>query len=332
MNQAPETKAADTPARMPANNPKRGGTNNALPRFLQDLLSTPPPAGSGFHVWMFNCSKYLAAFRDEADIIELLFAKAEGCGRIVPSTEILAAVRDGAAVGYKPGKNPAHTKKPAPKWPALNQEARQAAIQSAGMNLADLWDASPIPCTQDSTDAEFFADELFPGNPLLCVGLDMRTFTTAPRESFRGKLGEMALIVPSPMSALLGKKKNPKPNENPLSAHTLDNTGPRRYLVTEFDSGTPDEQAALIWHLRSFAPLVLVLWSGGKSIHAWWDCQGNDDSVTHRFMRYAVSLGADSATWTRVQFVRLPQGWRADKQRRQEVYFFNPNGGKGQAL
>jgi hypothetical protein len=190
--------------------------------------------------------------------------------------------------------------------------------------MADVWHRSPMACTIDSTDAEFFVDALFPGNPLLCVGLDKARFTTAPREEFRGKLSGKSLIVPSPMSALLGRKKNPKPDENPLSAHTLDNTGPRHFLVTEFDRGTEDEQAALIWHLKDFAPLVLILWSGSKSYHAWWNCQGIAESTTRDFMRYAVRLGADPATWTRSQFVRLPQGWRADKGKRQEVYFFDP--------
>jgi len=58
-------------------------------------------------------------------------------------------------------------------------------------------------------------------------------------------------------------------------------------------------------------------------LHAWFKCGRATDETQHRFMRYAVSLGADDATWTRSQFVRLPQGWRADKERVQEVYYFN---------
>jgi hypothetical protein len=121
------------------------------------------------------------------------------------------------------------------------------------------------------------------------------------------------------MSALTGRRKA----DGKESAHTLENTGARCYLVTEFDSGTQDDQAALLWHLQSFAPLVLVVFSGSKSLHGWWSCGGADDMEIHRFMRYAVSLGADPATWLRSQFVRLPGGYRGDKDRRQEVYYFN---------
>jgi hypothetical protein len=302
-----------------------------LPQFLKDLIASVPAHGNGVHDWLFKVSRQLHAHRDEQAIVDLLTAAVDGCGRHVPHSEILAAVRDSEGCAWKPSGTARPAQAPTlPKWPALDVEKRRAIIEAEGITLADIWHASPISCTRDSTDAEFFADELFPGNPLLCVGMDMRTFSTAPRESFRGKLSGMSLIVPSPMSALLGKKKNPKPGEDPLSAHSLDNTGPRRYLVTEFDSGTQDEQAAIIWHLRQFAPLRLVLWSGGKSIHSWWDCEGIAESITGRFFRYAVSLGADSKIWTRSQFVRLPQGWRDDKQQRQEVYFFAPKSGGAQ--
>jgi len=40
-------------------------------------------------------------------------------------------------------------------------------------------------------------------------------------------------------------------------------------------------------------------------------------------MEYAVSLGADSATWTKSQFVRMPDGTR-ENGKRQEILYFNP--------
>ena len=41
-----------------------------------------------------------------------------------------------------------------------------------------------------------------------------------------------------------------------------------------------------------------------------------------KFFRYALSLGADPATWTRCQFVRMPDG-RRDNAKRQTVFFLN---------
>ena len=108
------------------------------------------------------------------------------------------------------------------------------------------------------------------------------------------------------------------------SAHCLDATGPRRFLVIEQDIGTVDEQAAVLWHLAWRAPLALVVHSGGKSITGWFYCFGQDEEKMLRpFMRLAVSLGACRSTWTKSQFVRLPDGTRGDGKR-QAVYYFRP--------
>ena len=107
------------------------------------------------------------------------------------------------------------------------------------------------------------------------------------------------------------------------SEHTLENTGARRFLVIEQDTGTVDEQAAILAHLAERAPLALAVHSGSKSLHGWFHCQGQREERLRAFMRYAVTLGADRATWVRSQFVRMPDGTR-DNGSRQVVYFFNP--------
>jgi hypothetical protein len=106
------------------------------------------------------------------------------------------------------------------------------------------------------------------------------------------------------------------------SQHCLDNTGPRRFLICEFDSGTLDEQAGILLHLSAFAPLVCVVHSGNKSLHGWFYVQGQPKAKVWDFFRYSVSLGADSALWTRSQFARMPDGQR-DNGHRQRVHFLN---------
>jgi hypothetical protein len=289
-----------------------------LPQWLRDLIGSPPSAGSGVHSWLFKVARQLHAHRDEGTIVDLLTAATDGCGRHVPPGEIIAAVESARGCAWTPnGTARPVTSTAPPKWPEVDTKRRAIAIEGAETDVAVLWDRSPV--TMGEMDAEWYIDELFPGNPLLCVGLDARHFQTASRESFSGRLRELALIVPSPMIALTGKRKS----DGGDSAHCLENTGPRKYLITEFDHGTQDDQAALLWHLQVFAPLVMVVFSGSKSLHGWWSCVGADDMEIHRFFRYAASLGADPATWLRSQFVRLPGGYRGDKDRRQEVYYFN---------
>jgi hypothetical protein len=104
----------------------------------------------------------------------------------------------------------------------------------------------------------------------------------------------------------------------------------RRFLVTEFDQEAWDDQASIIWHLSRFGPLVMVVNSCGKSLHAWWYCKGSDESKggkMHRFMSYAVGLGADRAGWALSQYMRIPDGTRDKGERkgeRQSVIYFNP--------
>ena len=119
------------------------------------------------------------------------------------------------------------------------------------------------------------------------------------------------------MSAVSGLTKDGRE-----SKHTISNTGPRRFLVAEFDSGGTDDHAAILIHLAEYAPLVCAVHSGGKSLHGWFFVASQPEDKIVRFFRYAVSLGADPATWTRSQFVRMPDGTR-NNGARQTVFFLN---------
>jgi hypothetical protein len=248
-----------------------------------------------------------------AEITRLL--EALTAGEPIKHGEIERAVERSAAVAWNPGQGVTVTH--APAWPRVNAEQREAVIAS-GTGLVDLWELSPVRFTDNESHTEEIIDRLFPGSPLLCVGKSNSQFSTRHRESWRGRLTNMALIVPSPMSARTGHTQDDRESE-----HTLENTGPRWFLVIEQDSGSVDEQSAILLHLAERAPLALAVHSGSKSIHGWFYCANQLEERLRVFMRYAVSLGADQATWTRSQFVRMPGGTRADGNP-QVVYFFNP--------
>ena len=143
------------------------------------------------------------------------------------------------------------------KWPDVNQEQREAIIRDGGQ-LADLWELSPVHIDDNERHSmEQIIDRLFPNNPLLCCGESSYDFNTRTRDQWRGRLSQLQLIVPSPMSAVTGLTKDGKQSE-----HCLNNTGPRRFLICEFDKGTTDEHAALILHLgrQGAACVRRVLW------------------------------------------------------------------------
>jgi hypothetical protein len=290
----------------------------ALPQFVRDLLAGVPRHGEGVHRWLFRAARVLHPYRAEDEIAGVLGAAVHDCGRPVTAREITDAIRAAKPFAWQPGQPiVVPSIGAAVQWPAFQREQREA-ITAGGKALADLWEASPVRMTDDGSHTEALIDALFPGNPWLCVGESQRCFRTRHREELHGGLSRQALIVPSPMTARTGRTREGRESE-----HTLASTGPRRFLVVEFDTGTADEHAALLLHLAQHAPLALAVHSAGKSLHGWFYCAGQPEDTTLRFMRYAVSLGADSHLWLRSQFARMPDGLR-DNGKRQTVYFFNP--------
>lgn len=288
--------------------------DTTLPRFVRDLLASPPRRGEGLNIWFFRAARLLHHYRTPAEILQLLDAAT--AGESLQPGEIERAVTNSKNSAWKPGQQNTSERSKNKKWPLLNAGLREDII-TGGVRLTDLRAASPSHFDDNRPQTEKIIDLLFPGNPLLCVGKANYRFTTKSREKLRGYLSRLALIVPSPMTASMGRTKDGRESE-----HTLSNTGPRRFLVIEQDKGTADEQAAVLMHLAELAPLVLALHSGGKSIHGWFSAVGQSEDQLLRFMRYAVSLGADSALWTRSQFARMPDGTR-ENGNRQAVYFLN---------
>ncbi len=295
---------------------QRSVKSDELPRFVRDMLASPPHRGEGLNHWFFCVAWVLHAFRSRDEIVELLRAVTHGEPH--QRGEIECAVDRSRAVAWQPGQTSAATMV-APRWPALNSEKRAAIIKEIDIELSVLWERSPIRFDDDEQHTEEIVDVLFAGNPLLCCGESKSKFDTRSREDLRGKLASKQFDVPSPMTARWGLTQDGK-----KSAHTLDNTGPRKYLVIEHDRGTIDEQASILLHLADFAPLALAVYSGGKSLHGWFACAGADDQDIEPFMRYAVSLGADPRLWTRSLFVRMPDGINRNRGERQTVFYFDP--------
>lgn len=218
------------------------------------------------------------------------------------------------------------------RWPAVDLNARRCRIAEANRDsvcsVSDLWAMSESYCITETVDD--WLDRLFPGAEWLCLAVDHPGSARSRRmERWQwGPAEACGLIVPSPMIGPSGKNLNGE-----VSHRCLENTGPRRWLVIEFDTGTADEQAALHWHLDQAAEamgwprLALAVHSAGKSLHGWYGL-ADDEAAAESLMAYARTLGADTATWNRCQLVRLPGGTRGGKK--QEVHFWRePREAKG---
>jgi hypothetical protein len=238
-----------------------------FPPFIDEMLAAPPRAGEGVHNWLFRLARQLHAHLPAGEIVALLESRVADCGRRVPRSEIEDAVKNSIACAWQPKSNAAPVR-PAAKWPGVNREQREAIVRDNG-GLVDLWELSRPRIEENAQHTEEIIDRLFPGNPLLCCGKSNSDFDTKPRDDWRGQLSQLQFTVPSPMSAVTGQTKDGKE-----SKHTLANTGARRFLVCEFDTGTADEHAALLIHLAGYAPLVCAVYSGGKSLHGWFFVAG----------------------------------------------------------
>jgi hypothetical protein len=288
-----------------------------LPRWANDILNAAPKRGEGLNPWLFRASIALRACgRNEQEITAEL--RVLTAGEPTKPGEIERAAKRSA--DYVDGHGTDHH--PAPKWPCVDKAARAAVIAQHDGGAVELWEQSPVRLDDDSPITEAIIDTLFPGDPLICVAPVFNVYETAPRESFRGRLSKMQFIVPNAMSKLTGLTQ-----DGEESARCLDNTGPRQYLIVEQDSGTMDEQAGVIMHLAKKAPLALVTRSGGKSLHSWFACGDQLEDDVKRFFTHAVALGADPATWTRCQLVRMPDGTRPKDGAavRQSVLYWNPS-------
>ena len=236
-------------------------TAKELPQFVRDWLASAPRAGEGVNLYLYRLARVLHPYRSESEIRDLLRAATAGCGRVVTEKEIQRAAENSKAAAWTPGEcNPAPI---ASAWPTVNHEQREAVLTAAdGFGLVDLWEGSPVRFEDNLPHTEEIVDALVPADALLCCGKSNSEFATRARETWRGELAAMQLIVPSPMLSRTGHTQDGRESE-----HTLENTGPRRFLIVEQDGGTLDEQAAILSHLAERAPLAVAVHSGSKSLH-----------------------------------------------------------------
>jgi hypothetical protein len=302
---------------------------------VDEFIKPPPKAGSGVHQWLFGQAcrlKSYGASPEEAEMyIEASLHKHQP-GRDVPNRELKEAVGNAFAVEGERANGPS--------WPKPAAKAIKAIVERDGAPTLERLKAC-CPTNLESLTAEKTIDTLFPGNPLLCLAASQSEAQTFERNLWRGREGTLQFIVPSHMSARFGLTQNGR-----QSARCLDNVGARRFAVVEFDMTSNSEfwgaliqrweekginifdaQATLLVNLATNpglrVPLACVVHSGNKSLQGWFYVDGFEDERVLPFFQRAVGLGADKATWTRCQLVRLPGGLR-ETGKRQDVVYLNP--------
>lgn len=313
-------------------NIKVRGVNRS--RLVKRLLDSAPQAGSGLNEWLAKGARMTSDLSPDT-AFDLLAEVIETRGGKHDARAIWRAINKIRGTDYQGTSTP--------KWPDPDLAAIEKLTLETGRSALAALESRSSEQVDETT--EQIIRRLFPGDPLLSVGF--KTSTTVYSLSEIGKnLHKLPLIVPSPMLARFGLTQ-----EGKQSGRCLDNTGPRRFLITEFDFKrvkpdgiTPtkwvplidlwesrgitaqEAAAAIILHLVAIpAPLVMVVYSGNVSLHGWWLTAGvseEEGSRLKKFMRYAAWLGADTQTYTRSQFVRMPNAAR-ESGAKQTVHYLD---------
>jgi hypothetical protein len=276
-----------------------------LSAWARKQITTPPLKGEGYRELFRDSCRMIRADFTDSEIEEVLRARYSRYYRDIEEREYDDAIRN--ARGSKSGA-------PTPPFPAVNSRL-VLDIVSRGGSLSSLAASSPVPDPHLLSTSDVI-DRLFAPADLICFGDVNRHAVTQTREWFRGKESAYPFVVPNPMLALTGLTKDGRP-----SARCLSNSSITRHQVVEFDLGTFDEQAALLLEIASYgAPLRMVVYSGSKSYHGWYDINGLNAAGLVGLRRYAAALGCDTATFTACQLVRTPNALRDNGKIQKLIY------------
>ena len=287
-----------------------------------------PPSGEGVHKWVYHvCCVFLDAGVEEAEVEKYCEEHATRALQINEVSNACASIR-------KTGiKKRLKWDKPEPEYIKFVKRTAKGGLYQSLLNRFTLSRAEEIDCygalkllfQPTIQDVGFNLKKTENGmvtvpilnNPLICCGADQSNFRTAPLPFFKDKCGGLQFVVPSPMSSVWGVNQSGE-----RSMHTLDNTGPRKYLVVEFDRGEHADHAAFLHNLHRLIPITMVVYSGNKSLHGWFNVEDLPLPKQISFFREATRLGADTATWNKSLFVRMPDS-RRHNGKRQRILLFN---------
>src|SRR5258708_6332220 len=312
----------------------------------EDIVDSLTAGGAGLHQDLMRVvGKLVFAFRlSDHEILDLLLPKVIDNGRPEGEArrEIQTTISKVRQTEYLNGVDQTKDKWSEPDLDEIRAIVSQELTAIRGSDPLDyLRQLSPVK----GATANQIIDVLFPGDPLLCVGKAPDKFRTK-RKTAHGDFWEYSFIVPSPMSALKGQTQ-----EGRYSDRSLNNVGQRRFLPVEFDIAefcrdkvTPtvfavlvrewrskgisakQAQAAIVLYLMRDREPVLVVDSGGKSLHVWFYVQGTDEERITATMKHMVRIGADIVTHSRAQFFRIPEGKRWNDGKPQPPIYVNPEG------
>ncbi len=298
--------------------------------FQNALRSLPNPGGNGYHLALMGvANRGIIAGVDRAELVKMIRAYTPEGGRVVPDSEIHAAVekaaRECTQTSWRPKKPQQHTER-------FDASAFMAAClrDADSVGESDIWDASPVHIDwPPERDAVELLRALYQPDDILFAG---DTYGTVVKPAaawiaeFENGNAIPPHIIPNPLSGRVGLTKDGKESFRADSCVTQ-----FRFAVAEFD-GLPREDQIRFWYAVDL-PVCALIDSGGKSLHAWIRIDGIEtaDAWTAQveqllFALRLVPLGCDPACRNEARLSRMPGHFRSEKNRWQRILFLAPEG------
>jgi hypothetical protein len=256
----------------------------------------------------------------DQDIFNTVYREFRGCGRdvtydiwhsIANGRRFLAKVNgwslpdDGSQVPAG-GTTSFH-----PRLTDINRLAQSQVIRGGR-------DAGLVYGNGSGESPEAILEGLF-GGEMVCIGREKWSAQTGFLSEF-GDLAGFQFIVPNPMERKWGKTQLGKDSQR-----ALESVKERWFLIVEFDDPNLGlvSQEKILWHLGKLRRLLMIVWSGNKSLHGWFEVRGSREEESLSFFEYAMSLGADPPMWNAHQWCRLPGGTNGKTGNQQRVLYFD---------
>jgi hypothetical protein len=268
-----------------------------------ELFSNVPGPGDT-HRWIFQAAIRISDCVNQDTCFQLIRQQLDdpehgAKHRAIPDHEIMSAVEKAYSGARSSVKGFS--------WPEMDDVQIADAVRSE----------APVCRLEEVADAASVIPQLFWEDELVCYGPNLFVAATDAPSRLAKYAEKMQFIMSNPV-----KKADGILQDGKIMIRCHANVALRRYLVVEFDK-MPDkeDQARLLNALSKALRLVMVVDSGGKSLHGWYDAEGVNDVECRVFYSCATILGGDPTRWDASGWVRMPGGTRNETTRQKIVYW-----------
>lgn len=303
------------------------GTIRSALRYSKNLADPVAP-GAGCHGWLLSTANLakLAGIPQEQCFVALRQAIPAGVRRVFDK-EITDAIKKAYDSAFTPSARP----KP---LIADGNTARQKIIEAGRFSTSqELVAASPIPIpTEPDAQQRLFFETMFEWNNFVFCGDRLEPGTTKAIQPAcfwveHGAAGPFVIV--NPLSGC------PKPKKDG-SGETYRGDGcvqVYRHCLVEFDN-VPLKDQASFWSGAKL-PVKALVYSGGKSIHAWLDISDQNIRTSEQwdllikaelYQKRLIPLGVDPACANAARLSRLPGVFRQEKKQWQRLLWLAERG------